>query len=364
MGTVKRIERVSKRSLMSFLGRFISAPRRSPEFFRLSRFDRILVIRQHNQMGDMLLAIPAFRAIRRSHPEAVIGVVTSTLNRDVLVNNPYIDRLYTYDKRNPLSHLRLIRDLRRERYALAIVLHTVSFSFTSLVLAVLSGAALRIGSTSRYVGDSLTGSYLSLTLPLPDQAELDTMNESEHNLYPLRAVGIDTDDLSPLIVPAPANARWAQSFAEERWSGDGLKLIVHPGAGKAENTWPADRFAEVVNTLDRIRPVNLVVIEGPRDAKAVAAFSAACAVGAKVVRKRGIGDVAALLLRADLVICNDTGVMHVAAAVGANTLAIFGPTDPDRWAPRSPRLHIVRAADGRMESVTARRVVQQAVDVL
>jgi ADP-heptose:LPS heptosyltransferase len=83
-----------------------------------------------------------------------------------------------------------------------------------------------------------------------------------------------------------------------------------------------------------------------------------------VVRKRGIGDVAALLLRADLVICNDTGVMHVAAAVGANTLAIFGPTDPDRWAPRSPRLHIVRAADGRMESVTATRVVQQAVDVL
>ena len=97
-----------------------------------------------------------------------------------------MDRVFTYDKRRPLSHLRMIRDLRAERFDLAIVLHTVSFSFTSLVLAALSGARVRIGSTSAGVGDSLTGSYLNVTLPLPDAATLAAMmNETEHNLFPL-----------------------------------------------------------------------------------------------------------------------------------------------------------------------------------
>jgi ADP-heptose:LPS heptosyltransferase len=56
--------------------------------------------------------------------------------------------------------------------------------------------------------------------------------------------------------------------------------------------------------------------------------------------------------------------MHVSAAVGANTLAVFGPTDPVRWAPRCARLHIVRAADARMESVTAAHVAQQALNAI
>jgi len=82
------------------------------------------------------------------------------------------------------------------------------------------------------------------------------------------------------------------------------------------------------------------------------------------VRGRGIGDVAALLRRADLVVCNDTGVMHVAAAAGATTLAVFGPTDPFRWAPRSPGLSIVRAPGGRLADLTPERVATRAREII
>jgi ADP-heptose:LPS heptosyltransferase len=364
MGLVKQIERASKRRLMWFLAKFLRSQRLDASYLRREGFDKILVIRQHNQMGDMLLAIPAFRAIRQTHPESRIGVISSTLNSGVLVNNPYVDRLFLYDKRNPMSFIPLIRNLRREGYDLVIVLHTVSFSFTSVALAVLSGARIRVGSTSRELGDSLTGSYLNLTLPLPGDDELKQMSETEHNLYPLHAIGIDTDDLSPIIVPTEENLRWAEAFDRAHWRPDLIRLAVHPGAGKTENIWPPQRHARVVNMLHKSGPVSLVVVEGPRDATAVEEFLAACDVEADVVRGRPIGDVAALLRRADLVICNDTGVMHVSAAAGATTLAVFGPTDPHRWAPRAAGLHVVRAPDGRLLDLAPERVARGAAEIL
>lgn len=364
MKWVKNFERSSKRRLMWFLARFVRAEPLDADYFRGRKFGKILVIRQHNQMGDMILAIPAFRAIRQAYPQAEIGVVSSTLNRDVLLNNPYVDRLFLYDKRNAMSLIPLVRDLRRDRYDLVVALHTVSFSFTSVVLAVLSRAKIRIGSTSRELGDRLTGSYLNLTLPLPSDEELEGMNESEHNLFPLSAIGVEPVDLAPVIVPTPEGIRWAEAFDAEHWDRDRVRLIVHPGAGKAENIWMPQRHAQVVNELHRSRPVSVIAVEGPRDEAAVSAFVEAVDVVPTIVRQRRIGEVAALMRRADLVICNDTGVMHVAASVGATTLAVFGPTDPHRWAPRAKGLHVVRAPRGDLSRLSAEQVASRAAEIL
>ncbi|HET6349592.1 MAG TPA: glycosyltransferase family 9 protein, partial [Candidatus Krumholzibacteria bacterium] len=327
------MERSGKRGLMRTVGAFLHARPLSVDEFRALKFERILVVRQHNQMGDMMLATPALRAIRETYPGARVGIVTSTLNRGVLANSPFVDSVFTYDKRRPGSHLGVLRALRAEHFDLAIVLHTVSFSFTTLMLGVLSGAPVRIGSTSSRVGDSLTGSYLNITLPLPGARELAAMNEAEHNLFPLRAVGITTDDLSPLIVPGETSERWADRYASDSWRTGTLKLAVHPGAGKRENIWKPENFAEVVNQIRGARDTSVVVIQGPADQETVNAFTRACDVPGKVVAGRSITDVAALMRRADLVVCNDTGVMHVACAAGARVLGIFGPTDPVRWAP-------------------------------
>jgi ADP-heptose:LPS heptosyltransferase len=68
--------------------------------------------------------------------------------------------------------------------------------------------------------------------------------------------------------------------------------------------------------------------------------------------------------RADLVLCNDTGIMHVSCAVGARTLAVFGPTDPKRWAPKSPNLYAVQAPQGRLEKLTEESVISKAWEIL
>jgi heptosyltransferase-2 len=364
MGIIKTIERRGKRLLI----RITTAVIRTPKISRERALDpppkRILVIRQHHQMGDMLLAVPAFRALRETFPQADITVVTGRINRSVLVNNPYVDHLLSYDVRNPFRVLRLLREMRRQRFDWAIVLHTVSFSFTSAMLGVLSGARLRIGSTSEPFGNRMSSAFYHVELPLPDPATLARMNEAEHNLFPLAALGVKTDDPAPLLVPTKAESTWADRFIDEHSTSDAPLLAVHPGAGKAENIWPPEKFAEVVNRLGASRALQVFVIEGPRDAEPVARFRNAVGVSNCVVRARAIGEIAALMKKCDFVLCNDTGVMHVSCAAGASTLAVFGPTDPVRWAPKCDNLHVVRSSDGSLAGIDVDEVSRRALDLL
>jgi len=364
LGLVLTLERRGKRLLTRLLAAVVRTPARTRDEIFGRAPQRILLIRQQNQMGDMLLAVPAFRAVRETFPEAKIGLVAAPINQAVLLNNPYIDEVFNYTSRRWLSIVSMIREIRRRRFDVVIVLHTVSFSFTSAALGLLSGARFRVGSTSEPFGHRLSRSFYHFELPLPSPDELAVMNEAEHNLYPLRAAGIDTPDLAPLIVPTDGNRRWAVEFLGEPRVAGAARLVIHPGAGKAANIWPQERFADAVNRIAAAVPLDLTVIEGPRDAAAVAAVCADIATPARVLRGRPIGDVAAVMQKADVVLCNDTGVMHVACAAGARTLAIFGPTDPRRWAPRCVNLTIVRAEGGDLRRLTAETVSARALELL
>jgi ADP-heptose:LPS heptosyltransferase len=360
MGAVKDIEKRGKRLLIRLASRAVKTAPYTPQAVRASDPRRILVVRQHNQMGDMLLATPAYRAIKESFGPVEVGVVTAPINRDVLVGHPYVDDVFTYNNRDLFGTLRMIRAIRRHRYDLVIILHTVSFSFTSALIGLLSGARIRVGSTSRPFGNALSEAFYHLELPLPAPDELAGMNEAEHNLYPLRVLGIDTEDISPLIVPSSANRSWALDFLGRTTMEGRKRLVVHPGAGKAGNVWPPENFADVVNKLNERFPVDVCVIKGPRDEAHVEAFGRAARAPYVLVEKRPIGDVAALLERADLALCNDTGIMHVSCAVGAKTLAVFGPTDPVRWAPRCANLSFVRAEGGDLRRLGVGPVLEKA----
>ncbi len=364
MGVTKTIERRGKRLLVGLASRLVKTTPMSSEEIRAANPKRILVVRQQNQMGDQLLAIPAYRAIKESLGSVELSVITAPINRDVLLNNPYVDHVFTYNNRDLAGTIRMIRDIRGMRYDLAIVLHTVSFSFTSALIGLLSGARIRVGSTSDPFGNSLGGAFYHLELPLPEARELAQMNEAEHNVYPLRALGIDTRDLSPIVVPGPASLSFAREFLGRTTKPDRKRIVVHPGAGKAANVWPPSNFAEVVNRLAARVEFDLCVVRGPRDAHAVEEFGRAVRVPYALLEGRPIGDVAAVLRSSDLVLCNDTGIMHVSCAVGAATLAVFGPTDPVRWAPRCANLTVVRAKDGDLRQLDPGSVLEGVLRLL
>lgn len=365
---LRKIEKGSKLALARLVSIFLSKRKiRAIEFERL-RIQRLLVIRQHNQMGDMLAAVPAFRGLRARFPQARITLVAAPINADVMLRNPFVDEVLVYGKRknlrSPFGLLRFVRDLRSRRFDAAIVLNTVSFSVTSMLLSVASGARVRLGSTSLPFGHDLSSRFYHLELPLPAPEELERMHESLHNIYPLAAVGVHEEDLRAVLVPLADEERGCERFIAASFGEGKSFIVVHPGAGKRLNRWPPGRFADAAASLQERLRCGIVLVGGPADKEELDAFLDVSRVHATVISCPSVGFLGALMKRALLALCNDTGIMHIAGAVDSRCVAVFGPTDPARWKPVNERVVAVRAGDGAIESVRVETVVDAAMRLL
>jgi heptosyltransferase-2 len=355
------IERSGKLALARFIARFLSRRRMTaPEFNRLE-VSRLLVIRQHHQMGDMLLAVPALRGLRARFGNARITLLASPVNAACVQGNPFVDEVLVLPRKKGLGRVgglvRFIAKLRRRRFDVAIVLNTASFSVTSMLLAVASGARFRTGSTSAPFGHDLTSRFYHLELPLPPRDELGAMHESEHNLHPLSAIGVQVADLTSVFIPAAADERECERFIAASFGAGGRFIVVHPGAGKPQNVWPGSRYAEAARILGKASGCGVVATGGPSDAATLAAFLEACVDRPFVLPCPSVGFLGALMKRSTLTLCNDTGIMHIAGAVGASCVAVFGPTDPARWKPVNETVVAVRGRDGNVDSVSVGEVV-------
>jgi ADP-heptose:LPS heptosyltransferase len=136
---------------------------------------------------------------------------------------------------------------------------------------------------------------------------------------------------------------------------------VHPGAGGPEKRWPADRFARVAEHLAGKFDCKVVVTGGPVDAEGVQGLVASART--TVVQAPctlTVGRLCALIRRFSILLCNDCGPMHIAAALHVPVLAVFGPSSFQLWGPypADPRHVVVAAPDGRMQSITAEQVVE------
>jgi heptosyltransferase III len=173
-------------------------------------------------------------------------------------------------------------------------------------------------------------------------------------MQPVATLGL-APGTAATIVPTTEEARAAAIWRERL--PDGF-LTIHPGSGSARKNWPVDRYAALARRLARDRPWLLSL--GPADE---AAEHLACEPNAVVTRDLPPRALGALLARAGLYVGNDSGVSHLAAAVGTPTVALFGPTSPAVWAPVGPRVRIVRATGQRMESIAVDEV-ERAVEKL
>jgi len=329
----------------SWLARAVRRPPlTAAELLRL-RPTRIMVVRQHNQMGDMVCATPALRAIRETWPAAEIALVTAPVNWGVVAHNPHLDRIVMFDRRvwrQPWRLVRFVAEIRGFRPELALVLSSVSFSVTSAWIAAASGARHIVGSDSRPFGWDVSQHLFSLQLPADPHLDRHAV---AHSLAPLQAVGITTGDLFPVLSPSAAEREQADGIVA------GLDLppgywVVHPGAGKRQNIWPAAGFAEVVRRACAVGRA-VLVLHGPADTEPLAALTALLAdipaARVHVAPACSVGVAAALLEQSDRFLCNDTGVMHMAGALRVPTVALFGPTDPDLWCPPAPEVVVVRS---------------------
>ena len=151
----------------------------------------------------------------------------------------------------------------------------------------------------------------------------------------LPAIGVPSlAILPPALVPSANDDGRADAIAAELPPGF---LAIHPGSGSPTKNWPAARFAALVSSR---AATGWLLVRGPADDAAAASLETL--PGARAARDLPLRVLAALLARAGAYVGNDSGVTHLAAASGAPTIALFGPTDPRLWAPVGPNVQVVR----------------------
>jgi ADP-heptose:LPS heptosyltransferase len=173
-----------------------------------------------------------------------------------------------------------------------------------------------------------------------------TRHAAWHLLDTLGELGPPPADLPPVRLTAGAGERdWAAGWLEERGLAPGTVAVLHPGAGNVAKVWPG--FPTLARRL-AILGLPVVVVTGPAEAGRVAGLAAAAGVpGARVARDLSVRQLAALFERAAVFVGNDSGLSHLAAAVGCASLVLFGPTDPVVWAPIGLRVRVVRGSGPR-----------------
>ena len=287
---------------------------------------RKILVRVNNWIGDVVMISPAMRALRYRFPGAEITLLAKTWVLDALRGSPYYDRLLEYDRTGTHSglagRLTLIHLLRRERFDLAVLFQK---AFEAAFLARAAGIPIRIGFRT----DS-RGWLLTHPLEEPEGA-----HHVEHFLQIAEAAGCGISDRRLSFHLDQRSRDTAARFLRDSGSPSAeLRVAVHPGASKPQRSWHPERFAEVASRLGREHGARLFLLGSETDRPTLLRIADVIGPAAVLpLAGQTLREMAALLERCHLLICNDSGPMHVAAALRIPVVTIFGPGHPGRTAP-------------------------------
>jgi ADP-heptose:LPS heptosyltransferase len=290
----------------------------------LSNGGRILVSRLQ-YLGDVILTLPAVRAIKDRFPGAEIDYLSRAAGADVLEGEPLFSRVFRAPEKQEglIAQLRMISSLRARRYAAAVDWFS---NPRSALLVRLSGARLRIGGARR-------GRRHLYTHPLVAPASV--RSAIDHHLYYLKPLGIEGRATRPVLNPtAGERARAEEALAACGAGPDGGKRVgIHPGGKWEVKRWPAHSFAVLAKRIADRRGFRVVVLTGPGDEAHRDAVRRELGDGAAYLPTLPIRVTVAVLASLDAVVVNDGGIMHASVAVGTPTVGIFGSSEPDIWFP-------------------------------
>ncbi len=304
---------------------------------------RRLLIRGTNWVGDSVMAIPALREVRRLLPRAHITLLVLPWVSDIFQGSPWVDTVWLYDRdgrhAGTAGRLRLVRKLARGGFDAALLLQN---AFEAAFLTRLARIPLRAG----YRRD---GRSWLLTHAVPIDPRLKARHQT---CYYLDLVERLAGRERVLDAPSPAHEKTtpvlplqpgARALARQRLEQEGVRFRgkvvgVHPGAafGSAKR-WMGERYAQVLDRLIRTQGVEAILFGSRQELPIAESICGHMAARPLVLSGRTrLSELIAMIACCDLFITNDSGPMHLAAALGIPTLALFGSTDQVATGPLGP----------------------------
>lgn len=292
-----------------------------------SRVRSVLVVRLRS-IGDTVLATPSLHALRRFLPAARIDVLLEDWVAPLLDGSDDVDRVLTVRRKSQSSRLRVARGLRAEGYDVAYNLHGGS---TAALLMRASGARHRVGYADY--------AYAALhNHAAPPSAELwgrEKTHSAEQQLALLGWTGVPVTDrpASRLAVTSASADAVARRLEEEAHISSGQPFaLIHPAAAFDTKTWAASNFARIVEHL-AARGLPSVAVAAPGEGKVIDEVRAHARAPLAGFTDLSLPELTALAARSSIFVGNDSGVAHIAAAVGAPQVVVFGSSNVAHWRP-------------------------------
>ncbi len=306
---------------------------------------RILAVRL-GAIGDVTNALVFAAAVKEARPETLLGWVVHPLAAPLVEGHPCVDRVHVWKRERkklggPREFARLVREIRGERYELAVDLQRIQ---KSALLARLSGAR-RVLGYDRARAKEQSWLWTSERLAPRERSRHMVLQYLEFASH----LGIEATEPRHLFPPDAAAEAWAERLVSAL---GGAPVLVNLGATKPANRWMPERFGELAGALARELELPVCFTGGPDDRAASLRARAACpgelfepgdppaALPGRrrplvhdLVGRTALRQLVALARRSRLFVGCDTGPMHIAAAVGTPVIALFGPADPARTGP-------------------------------
>ncbi len=287
--------------------------------------DNILVVNV-NWLGDAIFSTPVFKALKKTYPKARISCLAVPRVKEVLLHCPYIDEIIVYDEKGehwyPWAKLKLVFLLRQKKFDAAFLLHR---SLTRAFLVYLAGIPLRVGYKT-----SKPSFFLTRAIEIDEN-----LHRMDHYAKILKDEAIAVEDAYELAIPEEDVKKMQTTLSAQGIEPDDYLVVVNAGGNWDLKRWPYERFAQLIARLVRNFHVKVVIPGADKDLGLAHSIARLSGVDPVVLAgSTGLKELLALFKRADCVISNDTGPLHLAASVGTDVIALFGPTRPQITGPK------------------------------
>jgi heptosyltransferase I len=321
-----------------------------------SRRPRIAIVKL-SSLGDVVHALPVARALRHALPDAHLTWVVEAREYAIVRDHPDLDAVVPVDTRRWRRLIwrragagevlgkvgRLRMRIRRAAFDVAIDLQGL---IKSGLLTAYTGAPVRIGFSAARCRERMNALFTNHRVTPPASAR----HVVEQYLSLLAPLGI-TPGSPEFFVPVPAAAerRMDELLLKEGVKRGDRLVAINPGAGRPDKRWPVENFHALADRLATETGARLLVLWGPDEAHMAREIALDLpGASALLAPPTDLGELTALLQRCRLMIGNDTGPLHLAAALGTPCLGLFGPTSAERNGPYGPSCRGLRSPDGRM----------------
>lgn len=283
-------------------------------------------------LGDVLLATPTLHTLKAAYPAARLTVLVNRGTEDILRGNPHVDEIVPLDRGSILQQIRFASEIRRRRFDTVVDL---TDGDRAAFLTWISGASVRIGFNAE---QRWTGHCYTTVVRGEDRA-----HRIERDLAALSPLGLEARDRIPRIWLTPEDDAGVETLVRELGiPRDRAWVVIQPAARYWFKAWPPERFAELADRLSDRFGCQILVGGSLQEATLTqAVVNHAKHQLLNIAGRSDVRTLAALLKRSALFVGNDTGVMHIASAVGTPVVGLFGPSNPVEWGPRGGSSEVI-----------------------